>query len=133
MSAYKYGYYDPRQFVELVSRLTQERGPDFDVSCLFNDRRDERPGQPAAAPATRQELHAARDEATFRWVEKTDQPSERMFLSVEDEPEGLLVGLAADTHFFPPAHFKALVRGMQDVAIEAALDPTAPTKVASTG
>jgi hypothetical protein len=53
-----------------------------------------------------------------------------MFLSVEDEPEGLLLIFSADTHFFPPAHFEALTRGIEDVAIQAAFDPATPTNVA---
>ena len=55
-----------------------------------------------------------------------------MFLTIEDEPDGLLLIISADTHFFPPAHFEALTRGIEDVAVEAALDPTAPTKVTTT-
>lgn len=129
MSAYKYGYYDPRRLAELIAGISRERGPDFDVSCLFNDRRDERGGQPTTAPVSAKELHEARTQSTFRWTEKTDRPSERMFLNIEDEPEGLLLIVSADTHYFPPAHFEALARGIEAVAIEAALDPAAPTKV----
>lgn len=133
MSAYKYGYYDPRQLAGLLSRIAQERGPDFDISCLYNDRRDELPAQPTGRPVTREDLHAARGESTFRWGGRTDNPSDRMFLSVEDEPEGLLLAFSADTRYFPPKHFEALVRGIEDIAIEAAFDAVAPTKVAGSG
>jgi hypothetical protein len=56
-----------------------------------------------------------------------------MFLTVEDEPEGILLIISADTYHFPPAQFETLVRGIEDVAIEAAFDPAAPTKVAMAG
>ena len=129
MSAYKYGYYDPRLLAELIGRISRERGPDFDISCLFNDRRDERGALSPTAPISAAELHDARDESTFRWAAKTDRPSERLFLNIEDEPDGLLLVVSADTHYFPPAHFESLARGIEEVAIEAAVDPAAPTKV----
>lgn len=133
MSAYKHGYYDPRRLAELIGRIAQEQGPDLDVSCLFNDRREERREEPAAVPVTAEELRTARDESSFRWAEKSDRPSERLFLTIEDEPDGLLLIIAADTHYFPPAHVEALARGIEDIAIEAALDPATPTNVTTPG
>lgn len=133
MSAYKYGYYDPRRLAELIDRVSRERGPGFDISCVFNDRRDETSGDPAAAPLSREQLRAARAASAFRWAGRTDRPSERMFLNVEDEPEGILLGFTADTRHFPPARFETLVRGIEDLAIEAALDPAVPTGVGPAG
>lgn len=133
MSAYKYGYYDPQRLADLVDRVAGERGPGFDISCMFNDRRDEPAGDPADAPLTREQARAARDGSAFRWAARTDKPSERMFLNVEDEPEGILLGFSADTHHFPPAQFEVLLRGIEDLAVEAALDPAAPTGVVQAG
>ena len=131
MRAYKHGYYDSQHLEELISQSPGNEAPTY-VSCLFNDRRDEQRQQPASAPPTAEELHSARDNSTFSWAGRSDRPSERMFLTIEDEPDGLLLIISADTHFFPPAHFEALTRGIEDVAVEAALDPTAPTKVTTT-
>ncbi len=133
LSAYKYGYYDPRQLADLVDRVARERGPGFSVSCMFNDRRDESAAAPAAGPLTREQLRAARERSGFRWADRTDKPSERMFLTVEDEPDGILLRFAADTHHFPPALFEALLRGIENLAVRAALDPAATTGVTSTG
>lgn len=133
MSAYKYGYYDPRRLADLLARVAGERGPGFDISCMFNDRRDEPSGDPAAVPPTREEMRTARDAGTFRWTGRTDRPSERMFLTVEEEPEGIRLEFTADTHHFAPAQFEPLVRGIEDLAIEAAFDPAAPTRVAPDG
>lgn len=128
MSAYKYGYYDPRRLAELVDRVTAERGPGFDISCMVNDRRDESSAGPAAAPLTQEQAHAARDGSAFLWAGTTDRPSERMFLTIEDELEGILLNLSADTHHFPPAQFEPLLRGIEDLAIEAAVDSAARTE-----
>ncbi len=37
-----------------------------------------------------------------------------------------------DTAYLSPADGEALLRGMESVAVEAALDPSAPTRVSST-
>jgi hypothetical protein len=128
LSAYKYGYYDPRRLVELIDRVALERGPGFDISRVFNDRRDES-SDDLAAPLSREGLRAARGSGAFRWGDRTDSPSERLFLNVEDEPEGILLSFSADTHHFPPAWFEPLLRDIEDLAVEAALDPAAPTGV----
>ncbi|MFI0896599.1 condensation domain-containing protein [Streptomyces sp. NPDC020983] len=131
--AYKYGYYDPRRLADLIDRVSRERGPDFSVSCVVNDRRDPSAAGAAAAPPTGEEMRAARESSTFGWTGRTDRPSERMFLTVEDAPEGIVLGFGADTHHFPPALFEPLLRGIEDLAVEAALDPTAPTGAAGAG
>jgi hypothetical protein len=135
MSAYKYGYYDPRRLAALLDRVARERGPDFDVSCVFNDRRDDpaAPSGPPPPPLTASELDAARAGTAFRWAERTDQPSERMFLNVEDAPEGTLLSFSADTHHFPPAAFEPLLREVEALAVAAALSPATRTGVAAEG
>ncbi|MFC8449040.1 condensation domain-containing protein [Kitasatospora sp. NPDC057223] len=131
LSAYKYGYYNPRRLAELIDRVSRERGPGFDISCVFNDRRDEFPGDGAPAALTLEQARAAGDGSVFRWAGKTDRPSERLFLNVEEEPEGILLSFTADTRHFPPARFETLLRSVEDLAVGAALDPAAPTGVAS--
>jgi hypothetical protein len=133
LSAYKYGYYDPRRLADLVDRISGERGPGFSVSCMFNDRRDPSAAGSATGPLTREQLRAAREGSVFRWAGRTDRPSERMFLTVDEDAEGILLSFSADTHHFPPALFEAQVRGIEDLAIEAALDPAALTGVAPAG
>jgi hypothetical protein len=54
-----------------------------------------------------------------------------LFLNVEEESEGILLSFTADTRHFPPARFETLLRSVEDLAVEAALDPAAPTGVAS--
>ncbi|MEV7217562.1 condensation domain-containing protein [Kitasatospora cineracea] len=129
LGAYKYGYYDPRRFAALLDRATRER-PGLDISCVFNDRRDESPDQAGGAPApTGEQLRAARTGTAFRWAGHTDRPSERLFLNVEDEPAGVLLSFTADVRLLPPERFEPLLRDVEGLAVTAALDGTAPTGV----
>ncbi|GAA2117769.1 hypothetical protein GCM10009759_64470 [Kitasatospora saccharophila] len=128
LSAYKHGYYDPRRFAELLDRVSRERGPGLDVSRVFNDRRAEVPddGRPVPAAA---ELRSARAKSGFRWTERTDRPSERLFLNVEDRPGAVLLSFTADVHHFPAERVEVLLREIEDLAVAAAHDPAVPSGV----
>ncbi|MDR3032075.1 MAG: hypothetical protein LBV78_03025, partial [Kitasatospora sp.] len=128
LGAYKYGYYDPRRFAALLDRATRER-PGLDVSCVFNDRRDETPTDDGTDAPTAEQWRAARTGTAFRWAERTDRPSERLFLNVEDEPAGVLLSFTADVRLLPPDRFEPLLRDVEGLAVTAALDGTAPTGI----
>jgi hypothetical protein len=125
--AYKNAYYDPEQHAALVERIAQERGPDFDVACFFNDRRVDDPemvGAVAAVAAVTPELlRQAQSDSAFVWTEKKQNPYERMFVHIDEDSTGVVVTVCADTHYFPPAHIEALAWGMEALAVEAAVDP----------
>jgi len=123
-AAYKYAYFDPEQMGALVARVAAERGPDFDISCLFNDRREPGPPEPAATP---EQIRDALPDTEFHWGRRQREPFERLFLHVDDLGEAVQLKMFIDTAFLSPAQGEALVRGMEAVAVEAALDPTAPT------
>lgn len=123
--AYKNAYYDPEQHAALLARIGLEQGPDFDVACFFNDRRADVPETSATTAAmTGEVLRQAQSASTFTWTEKKDNPYERMFIHIDEDPTGVLVTVCADTHYFSPAHIEELARTMESVAVEAALDPT---------
>ncbi|GLW56335.1 condensation domain-containing protein [Kitasatospora phosalacinea] len=128
LGAYKHGYYDPRRFAGLLDRVSRERGPGLDVSRVFNDRRAETPDDGAPVPAAA-ELRAARAGGGFRWTDRTDRPSERLFLNVEDHPEGVLLSFTADVHHFPAERVEPLLRDLEGLAVAAAHDPAVPSGV----
>ncbi|MFB7950305.1 condensation domain-containing protein [Kitasatospora phosalacinea] len=128
LGAYKHGYYDPRRFADLLDRVSRERGPGLDVSRVFNDRRAESPDDGGAVPAAAG-LRAARERSGFRWTDRTDRPSERLFLTVEDHPDGVLLSFTADVHHFPAERVEPLLRDLEGLAVAAAHDPAAPSGV----
>jgi hypothetical protein len=130
MSAYKYAYFHPEQLRELVARVSRERGEDVDVACFFNDRSTHRPSPEdrfltGAEPG--EALRKAQGDTVFRWTARREVPVERLFVSVDDAPGSLLIEIHMDTHFLSPADAEALARGMEAVAVEAAVDPALPT------
>lgn len=127
LTAYKYAYFDAEGMAALFNQVAAEQGPHLGVTNFFNDRRTVL--KPAGAPVSARRLREAADAASFSWFEKKDNPYERLFLHVEDIPEGIALQICADTHHVSPENMEAVAREMQAVAVEAALDPTAPTGV----
>ncbi|GAA1762488.1 condensation domain-containing protein [Luedemannella helvata] len=125
MSTYKNAYYDPRDRADLIARLSWERGEELDLTCFFNDRRmsPATDDLPTAADVT-----AASATTTFTWRTRTDQPSERLFVHVEDATDDIYLSAWTDTRYLAPGDLEAVLREMEAVAIAAALDPAEPTR-----
>lgn len=134
MTVRKYSYFDPRDETALVRRLAREaRKLDPDAqpwSCrnwaFFNDRRVAPSGPGPSSPG---ELQEARQQSTFGWIEKKENPYEQLFLHIDDAEDAVAVMVCADTRHLSPAMNEALAREMETAAVEAAFDAEAPTRV----
>ncbi|MBS2964409.1 hypothetical protein KGA66_15230 [Actinocrinis puniceicyclus] len=136
MTVRKYSYFDPKAETALIERLVREaRLLDPDArpwSCthwaFFNDRRVAPTGP---EPISARRLGDERAASTFRWVEKKVNPYEQLFLHIDDAGDGIELMVCADTRHLSPAGNEALAREMEAAAVEAALDPRAPTRVSA--
>jgi len=130
MSAYKNAYYDPYQQDETIARLVAERGGTIDRSCYYNDRRlSERDftDEPVAGP---DEITAAVARAELSWPNEPAMPQQKMYCHVDDTPTTIDFTISSDLRYFTEDEMVAVARGIEAVAVEMALDPTAPTDVA---
>ncbi|WP_245931247.1 condensation domain-containing protein [Actinokineospora auranticolor] len=129
MNAYKHAYYDPDAQDEVVDRVFAERGEAVDFSCFYNDRRksDRAPSEgddPSAA-----ELADAAARAEAHWEDEPGMPRQKLYLHVDD-PEGAIeFTMSVDTRYFTAEGTEAVIRGVETVAVRAALDPDTPTGV----
>jgi hypothetical protein len=93
--------------------------------CFFNDRRltsgADNTGPPLDAVRSRDAL----PRSTFQRLTAFDGPNEPLFVNVEPASDCVHLTVFADTHFVSYEDGEALLRGMEHVAVEAALDPTA--------
>jgi hypothetical protein len=129
MATYKYAYYDPYRMLELVDRVGRERGEPVDIGCFFNDRRLAGQPAPGGAVPTRDQVHAALPDTTYRCELQQDAPLERLFVSVDDAPDAVDLTVLTDTHYLSPADLEACLRGMEELAVAAAFDPAASTGI----
>jgi hypothetical protein len=135
MTAYKHAYYDPTLRVKLIDAVNADRGQEIDISCFFNDRREQAreqatDGRPAP---TEQQIRDALPLSTLRW-EPAGPTRQKLYLDLNDAPDGsdaVDITASADNSYLTRADMEALVRGMEAVLVEAALDPTATTGVHS--
>ncbi|MGI5184093.1 condensation domain-containing protein [Dactylosporangium sp. CA-152071] len=124
MTAYKHAYFHPVHLQDLIASVAAERDPDFDLGCFYNDRRiTTRAGATGPAPTPDQIREAlSGGDTTFRWTIQQDDPFERLFVHIDDVPDTIQITVFMDTHFVSPGDAEAFLRGMEEVAVEAALD-----------
>jgi hypothetical protein len=127
MTAYKYAYYDPPRLEELIARVSRERGETVDIGCYFNDRRLTPRDDSGPAPPPEQ-ICAALGRTSFQWRYKQDyQRFDKLFINVDDVPDTVAMTVLTDIHYVSPVDVEACIRGVEDVAVAAALDPATRT------
>lgn len=138
MGAYKHAYYDPRQMDDMVDGIGEERGGAINTACFFNDRRVQHREEPQAAPAQAAPPGAPGSDGggiggSRLWWGPTREGGyyDRLFLYINDAPGTLSYELHADPRYLPPGGIEAVLRGMEQVLVEAANDPAARTSVAT--
>ncbi|MEY9855681.1 hypothetical protein ABH935_001285 [Catenulispora sp. GAS73] len=144
MNALKHSYFDPKRLNELIEEIGRERGAELDIASFFNDRRATTMTSPSpadaeapagsatphpAGPTTAEEFAKARAAGRFEWVQRRNDPVERLFLHVDEGPDGLSLIVEADTRGMSPAQIEQLVREIEQVAVEAALQPNLSTGI----
>ncbi|MFL6117291.1 MAG: condensation domain-containing protein [Catenulispora sp.] len=135
LTAFKYAYYDPKQVLELLDRVGRERDAVLDISSFINDRRSPSgAGLDASGPVpTAEDFAAARAAGSFRWAGTRNDPVERLFIHIDDAPDAdaIMLSIEADTHALSPAQIQQLAGLIEEVAIQAALDPALDTGIRS--
>jgi hypothetical protein len=128
-TAYLHGYFDTLAHNEMLDRVTEERGA-FDISCFVNDRTTQSGPLPLGTPPDEAELRAALPASSAWWDRKLDTFDGTLYVTFDAAvPDAIDVSVCADTHRLGPREIEALAEQMEAVAVEAAFDGAAPTKV----
>lgn len=124
MNAFKHGYFNPEQLIEMTEAIGRERGADLDIASFFNDRRTTPPDAvTTTAPMTADEFATERAASRFTWAGRRNDPVERLFLHIDDAPGAVALRIEADTRGLSPAQIEQVVREIEEVAVAAALHP----------
>jgi hypothetical protein len=127
MIAYKNAYYDPERWEEVIERVNRERDERVDLGVFFNDRRL-KPRDDTGPPPTPERIRTAVGQATFEWTHQQDEVQfDNLYINIDDEPDTLAMTVVADVRHLSGDEIEACIRVMEEVAVSAALDPTART------
>ncbi|MDQ3788282.1 MAG: hypothetical protein M3422_13700, partial [Actinomycetota bacterium] len=130
-TAYMNAYYDAYEQEERIRQIERERGEELDLSCSYNDRRQgDRVHVGVPAPAE-DEIRAALSDSEFSWKQDPSIPRRKLFLRVDDPPGAVELVLSVDRRYFSRADMSALALAIEEVAVQAAIEPDTPTGVGS--
>jgi condensation domain-containing protein len=124
---YKNGYYDGRHRDEVLDRVQRDRGVLIDTGSYYNDRRVERPPD-GLPPADDDRLRAALAESC--WVPEPGRPPRNVLqVNVLDGPDAIDLHITWDPRYLELAEIQRWATGIEAVAVQAAIDPDAPTGI----
>jgi hypothetical protein len=129
-------YYDPDELGEVMARLDAERGYPARVTCRVNDqramiRRDDAASTAAAKELDPMTLKQKLAETTLTWLGPRYNMHEQVNILIENKSDAVSLHMMWDRQCLTDEQVEALLRGVEDVAVEAALDPAAPTRVSA--
>jgi hypothetical protein len=126
-------YYDPDDLKEVTARSDAERGYPARVSCRFNDQRatlSRSDGGDGLGEVTPEQVKRLLTETALTWHRPLDQLHDQVSIIIQNRPPGVLsLHVKCDLWCLTSGQVEALLRGIEEVAVEAAFDPAAPTRV----
>jgi hypothetical protein len=127
-------YYDPDELSEVTARLDAERGYPARVTCRVNDQRAMimRAEETSPGEVTPQQVRQKLAETSLTWLGVRDNMHEQVNILIEPwTPDVLSLHMMWDGWSLTNEQVEVLLRGVEEVAVEASFDPAAPTKVLS--
>jgi hypothetical protein len=124
-------YYDPDDLSELTARLDAERGYPARITLRVNDQRAMivRPAEDADPEPTAEQIQRRLAESTLTWLGSRENMQEQVLILIENRRDAVSLYMMWDQACLTDGQVQALLRSVEDVAVEAAFDPQAPTKV----
>jgi condensation domain-containing protein len=129
INAYKNAYYDPYEQDEVIERVERERGEELDLSCFYNDRRQQERGHLGEGLVAPREIRAALADSEVDWTPEIAMPPRKLYFNVDDPPGAIEFAMSVDTRYFSRRDMEAIMRNVEEAAVEAALNPDAPTRI----
>lgn len=130
MRTYKHAYYRQALRLDAVERASRERGVPIDLACYFNDRRQDRDRVGDRQP-TAEQIHQLLPLSQLRPDAELVRDIQELYFSVDDLAGAVEFTVSGDSRYVAPADVAELARGIEAVAVEAALAPDTSTGVAA--
>lgn len=122
-------YYDPDDLAEVMARLDTERGYPAAVTCRLNDQRAmvTPPGQEGdPGDVTPEQVKQKLAETSLTWLGPRYNMHEQVNILIENRTDVVSLHMMWDGWSLSREQVEALLRAVEEVAVEAAFDPAAP-------
>ncbi|MGH3759431.1 condensation domain-containing protein [Actinophytocola sp.] len=129
INAYKNAYYNPYEQDEVIERVEADRGEELDLSCFYNDRRQQERGHAGEELDTPQRIRDALADTEISWEPEISMPQRNVYFNVDDPPGAIEFVMSVDTRYFARPDMEAIMRNVEEAAVQAAVDPAAPTRI----
>jgi hypothetical protein len=129
-------YYDPDDLAEVMARLDAERGYPATVTCRLNDQRAmvTPPGQEGdLGDVTPEQVKQKLEETSLTWLGPRYNMHEQVNILVENRSDVMSLHMMWDGWSLSREQVEALLRGVEEVAVAAAFDPSAPAMLQGQG
>ncbi|MFF5227828.1 condensation domain-containing protein [Dactylosporangium sp. NPDC000521] len=121
LAAYKHAYFNRFDLDAVIAAVVADRGPQFALDLSLNDRRLGGELQDVPRP----------ERSEFTWIDRSDEPSSALFLSVDGSDEAVEITMYVDSHLLAPDDAEAMLWAMESIAVAAA--PELPGSSGSPG
>jgi hypothetical protein len=122
-------YYDPDDLAEVMARLDAERGYPATVTCRLNDQRAmvTSPGVEASpGDVTPEQVKQKLAETSLTWLGPRYNMHEQANILVENRSGTVSLHMMWDGWSLSREQVEAILRGVEEVAVQAAFDPAVP-------
>ncbi|HET7018265.1 MAG TPA: condensation domain-containing protein [Streptosporangiaceae bacterium] len=119
-------YYDPDDLRELTARLDADRGYRAAVTCRINDQRAmimRSDSETKTGEVSGEMISRALGETTLTWLGRRDNMHEQVNILIENRPGVVSLHMMWDRWCLSDGQVEAILRGVEEVAVEAAFDP----------
>lgn len=121
LTAGMHAYYDPRDLWDMIARVGEERGATLDLQSYFNDRRRSMALAEVLPRASAKDIDEALPKSRLRWGRNSDDPSATVFFIINAVTDTVDITLRVDTRRVAPDDLVAILRGIEELVVAAAL------------
>jgi hypothetical protein len=129
INAYKNAYFNPYEQDEVITRVGEERGEEIDLDCFYNDRRQQERGHLGEGLVTPERIRAVLADSSVGWEPEISMPRRKLYFNVDDPPGAIEFAMSVDARYFSRPDMEAIVRNVEEAAVQAAIDPGAATRI----